>query len=187
MENIENFRTPFVPEPKAINASYVVPLGGYWTEALFLTNKLGIKLPDESGMSIEDIVQHPDSLALIEVIQSCLKWDPLARADATEIAKMQYFKESITMMDTYFETDTVSMNTALNKLAGIPIHLHENYSHHRNYRKTVMAHVTPLAVFQFSKIQMMDMKTILENILLNSLNEIVLGMKATSFLHSRGC
>ena len=27
--------TPFVPEPKAINASYVVPLGGYWTEALF--------------------------------------------------------------------------------------------------------------------------------------------------------
>lgn len=112
--------TPFVPEPKAINASYVVPLGGYWTEALFLTNKLGIKLPDESGMSIEDIVQHPDSLALIEVIQSCLKWDPLARADATEIAKMQYFKESITMMDTYFETDTVSMNTALNKLAGIP-------------------------------------------------------------------
>ena len=152
-----------------------------------MTNKLGIKLPDESGMSIEDIVQHPDSLALIEVIQSCLKWDPLARADATEIAKMQYFKESITMMDTYFETDTVSMNTALNKLAGIPIHLHENYSHHRNYRKTVMAHVTPLEVFQFSKIQMMDMKTILENILLNSLNEIVLGMKATSFLHSRGC
>lgn len=112
--------SPYVPEPNTINANYVVPLGGYWNDAVYLANKLGLKLPAEPGMNIEDVVQHPDGNALQDVIQGCLKWDPLARADANELAKMPYFKETIKMMDSHFEGETLSVNATLNKLVGIP-------------------------------------------------------------------
>ena len=85
------------------------------------------------------------------------------------------------MMDTYFETDTVSMNTALNKLAGIPNSPSRKLLTPSKLQKNSNGTCNTTGSVPVFKIQMMDMKTILENILLNSLNEIVLGMKATSF------
>ncbi|RCK66539.1 Meiosis induction protein kinase IME2/SME1 [Candida viswanathii] len=120
--------SPYVPEPNTINANYVVPLGGYWNDAVYLANKLGLKLPAEPGMNIEDVIQHPDANALQDVIQGCLKWDPIARADANELAKMPYFKETIAMMDSHFESESLSVNATLNKKLMVPAKTQRNVS-----------------------------------------------------------
>ncbi|EMG48632.1 IME2 Meiosis induction protein kinase IME2/SME1 [Candida maltosa Xu316] len=112
--------SPFVPDPNVISSNYVVPLGGYWNDAVFLANKLSMKIPYEPGMNVEDVIQHPDADSLQEIIQNCLLWDPSARIDANGLAQLQYFKDTITMMDNYFENEPVSMNETINKLVGIP-------------------------------------------------------------------
>ncbi|CAI5756035.1 unnamed protein product [Candida verbasci] len=111
--------SPFVPEltpsssSSSIDNNYVVPLGGYWNDAIILANKLGISLPIELGFTIDDILQpinsNSDLELLKDVIQSCLMWDPMLRPDANEISKMKYFKETVKLMESYFDKE-ISMN-----------------------------------------------------------------------------
>ncbi|KAG7663475.1 IME2 [[Candida] subhashii] len=112
--------TPTAPESNSLNNNYIVPLGGYWSEAQVLAQKLGFGIPAELGLTIAEVLPNPHTEPLADVIRSCLLWDPLARPNAHEISKMPYFKDTITLMDSHIDNE-IPMQASLNKLAGIPV------------------------------------------------------------------
>ncbi|KAI3403799.1 IME2 [Candida oxycetoniae] len=106
--------SPMIPESSSLNSNYIIPLGGYWSEASHLANKLGVDLPMEPGTSIAEIVHSPNDTSVYDVIQACLLWDPLARPDATELGRMSYFKESVQLIDNNFEKESAAFGSSSN-------------------------------------------------------------------------
>ncbi|CAK9436272.1 uncharacterized protein LODBEIA_P08300 [Lodderomyces beijingensis] len=112
--------TPMIPESNTLGSSYLIPLGGYWNEAFPLASKLGVELPMELGTTISDIVPGTNDTLIYDFIQSCLMWDPLARPDASELSKMPYFKESMRLMDSYFDKDPIVKSNKTPQLPNSP-------------------------------------------------------------------
>ncbi|EGW34333.1 uncharacterized protein SPAPADRAFT_49385 [Spathaspora passalidarum NRRL Y-27907] len=109
--------SPLVPETS--NNKYVIPLGGYWKDAQMLAHNLGFVFPEETGLTIDEVIHNPNLGQLAEVIQSCLLWDPNLRPTAVEVSRMAYFKESVSLLDRYFDND-IPIQVTLNKFSGIP-------------------------------------------------------------------
>lgn len=69
-------------------------LGGDWTEAVGLAERMGFLLPYVEPSSIYSIIDHTRT-ELGPVIQLCLMWDPEKRPTAPELARMSYFKDTV--------------------------------------------------------------------------------------------
>lgn len=82
------------------------PPGGNWEVSKILANSLRLKFPFNEGISLDMIIKTPHLKPVIDVIKSCLKWDPNKRKTVDELFQMPFFSD----FTKEFETNTSNIN-----------------------------------------------------------------------------
>ncbi|KAK6462408.1 kinase-like domain-containing protein, partial [Scheffersomyces coipomensis] len=82
--------SPIPPPYDHYHPNVYYPLGGYWKEAQYLAEKLKLKIPLTSGISIYELLPDPNYADINDLVRLCITWDPERRASSSMLCDLPY-------------------------------------------------------------------------------------------------